>query len=152
MRLLGLKKRVVLAKYFFTTNLITAFCVLITSLLRYFGYLWPNNCINKINNSKNALPKYFWNVLKNHTNEIYSIEIRIRRGLPYGWDKYQMSLDVPTGLVHSGQYDLAKEMRKSFLQQLCIQKKKSTMYTHCFLWLFLHLNFQWSVTNIDKKS
>ena len=61
-----------LANYF-----ITDIFGLITSLLRFFGYFWPKNHINEINNPQNALAKYFWNVFKNCSNEI-----RIMRGPP----------------------------------------------------------------------
>ena len=43
-----------------------------------FGHLWPENSSNELNSPKNALPKYFWNVLKNCSNEI-----RIRQGPMY---------------------------------------------------------------------
>ena len=56
-----------------------AFFGLFTSLLCLF---LAKNRSNEINSPKIALTKYFWKVLKNHSNNIHTNEIRIRRESP----------------------------------------------------------------------
>ena len=55
---------------------------LFVSLVHFLGYFCPKNRSNEINSPKIALTKYFWKVLKNHSNNIHTNEIRIRRESP----------------------------------------------------------------------
>ena len=64
-------------------NLPYANCGLFISLVQFLSILCPKNRTNEMNSQEFAQGNYLWNVLKNHSNEIWNNEIRIWREPPY---------------------------------------------------------------------